>query len=43
MIRESNTIIVHAVPDAEPVAFDKPPCVYASWITPEIMRETEDR
>lgn len=33
---------VWPVPDAEPVVFDKPRCVYAHWITPDLMRETEE-
>lgn len=32
---------VWPLPDVEPVTFDKPACVYASWITSELMRETE--
>lgn len=42
MIREPDTIIVHALPDQEPVTFDKPRSVYASWITEELMREAEE-
>lgn len=42
LVRESDTVIVHARPDMEPVEFDKALCVYASWITPELMRETEE-
>ncbi|MBT2412676.1 hypothetical protein J7I94_19275 [Streptomyces sp. ISL-12] len=41
-VREPNMRIVHALPDTEPVEFDKPQCVYASWITEELMRETEE-
>ncbi|WP_329168352.1 hypothetical protein OG709_30055 [Streptomyces sp. NBC_01267] len=42
-IREPNTRIVRAWPDTEPVEFDKPRCVYASWgwLTEEFMREVE--
>lgn len=42
MIREPDTRIVHAQPDDEPVVFDRPRCVYASWITPELMKEVEE-
>lgn len=42
MIREPNTVIVHPIPDQEPAVFDKPRSVYASWITEELMRETEN-
>lgn len=42
LVREPNTHVVHALPDQEPVEFDKPRCVYAAWITEELMRETED-
>jgi len=42
VIREPNTVIVHALPDMEPVEFDKPRSVYADWITPELMREAEE-
>lgn len=41
-LNEDTTRRVWAVPDVEPVVFDKPRCVYASWITPELMRETEE-
>jgi hypothetical protein len=41
-IGEDGTSRVWPVPDTEPVAFDKPPCVYASWITPELMRAAEE-
>ncbi|MFD5161005.1 hypothetical protein ACFWMJ_23500 [Streptomyces hawaiiensis] len=41
-VREPNTHIVHALPDQEPVEFPWAPCIYASWITPELMRETEE-
>ncbi|MEU3986117.1 hypothetical protein AB0F77_39675 [Streptomyces sp. NPDC026672] len=41
-VREPNTVIVRATPDTEPVVFDKPRSVYAYWITPELMRETEE-
>lgn len=41
-LNEEATRRVWAVPDVEPVVFDKPRCVYASWITPELMRETEE-
>ncbi|GAA0641551.1 hypothetical protein GCM10009548_02220 [Streptomyces malaysiensis subsp. malaysiensis] len=36
--------VVRALPDAEPVEFDKPRCVYASWpwLTEEFMREVEE-
>ncbi|MGW2950746.1 hypothetical protein [Streptomyces eurythermus] len=40
--REPGTRIVHALPDQEPVVFDRPRCCYADWITPELMRETEE-
>ncbi|MGP3750854.1 hypothetical protein [Streptomyces sp. IBSNAI001] len=35
--------IIHAEPDDEPVIFDKPRSVYASWpwLTEEFMREAE--
>jgi hypothetical protein len=44
IIREPNTVIVHALPDQEPVVFDKPRSVYASWtwLTEEFMREAEE-
>jgi hypothetical protein len=42
LVREPDTVIVHALPDQEPVEFDKPRSVYASWITEELMRETEE-
>ncbi|WP_008412949.1 hypothetical protein [Streptomyces sp. SM8] len=42
MIREPDTRIVHAQPDDEPAVFDRPRCVYASWITPDLMKEVED-
>jgi hypothetical protein len=35
-------VIVRAVPDPIPVEFSYDPCVYASWITPELMREVEE-
>jgi hypothetical protein len=40
---EVNTRRVWPVPDAEPVVFDKPRSVYASWpwLTEEFMREVE--
>lgn len=41
-IGEEGARRVWPVPDEEPVVFDKPRCVYASWITPELMRETEE-
>jgi hypothetical protein len=41
-VREPNTYIVHALPDQEPVEFPWSPCIYAAWLTPELMRETED-
>nr|WP_281200826.1 hypothetical protein [Streptomyces antibioticus] len=43
MIREPDTVIVRPVPDPLPVVFDKPRCVYASWITEELMRELEEQ
>lgn len=42
IVREPNTYIVHALPDQEPVETNWSPCVLASWITPELMRETEE-
>jgi hypothetical protein len=42
IVREPDMRIVHALPDMEPVEFDKPRSVYASWITEELMRETEE-
>ena len=39
--RRNGWRIVRAVPDLEPVVFDKPRCLYADWITPELMEETE--
>lgn len=35
--------IVRAKPDDEPVHFDRPRCVYASWswLTEDFMREAE--
>jgi hypothetical protein len=33
--------IVRAEPDDEPVHFGRPRCVYAWWISEELMRETE--
>ncbi|WP_267486665.1 hypothetical protein [Streptomyces sp. DH12] len=42
MTDEDNLRRVWPAPDSEPVSFDKPACVYASWITPEIMREVEE-
>jgi hypothetical protein len=42
VIREPDTVVVRPVPDAEPVTFDKARCVYAYWITPEIMKEVEE-
>lgn len=42
MTHEANTVVVRAMPDPEPVEFDFPQCVYASWITPEMMREVEE-
>lgn len=41
-LNEEGTRRVWPVPDTEPVVFDKPHCCYASWITPELMRETEE-
>ncbi|MFG3014343.1 hypothetical protein ACGFZB_28770 [Streptomyces cinerochromogenes] len=41
-VREPDTVIVHALPDQEPVTFDKARCVYAYWVTEELMRETEE-
>ncbi|GAA1064719.1 hypothetical protein [Streptomyces asiaticus] len=40
---ERSYRVVRALPDAEPVEFDKPRCVYASWpwLTEELMREVE--
>ncbi|MEU7243373.1 hypothetical protein [Streptomyces sparsogenes] len=40
--REPNTRIVRAWPDTEPVEFNFLPCVYAYWITPEMIREAEE-
>ncbi|MER7922140.1 hypothetical protein ABTY96_03215 [Streptomyces sp. NPDC096057] len=40
--REPDTVIVRALPDQEPVTFDKPRSVYAYWITPELMKEVEE-
>jgi hypothetical protein len=42
ILQELNMHRVIALPDQEPVVFDKPRSVYASWITEEIMRETEE-
>lgn len=44
MTSEPGMRIVRAVPDPEPVEFNKPHCVYASWpwLTEEFMREVED-
>lgn len=39
---EEGTSRVWPLPDTEPVDFDKPRCVYASWITPELMRAAEE-
>jgi hypothetical protein len=33
---------VWALPDQEPVVFDKPRCCYADWITPDLMRAAEE-
>lgn len=33
---------VWSTPDTEPVVFDKPRCLYADWITPDLMRRTEE-
>jgi hypothetical protein len=33
---------VWPVPDEEPVKFDKPLTCYADWITPDLMRATEE-
>lgn len=41
-IREPDTYIVRAVPDPIPAEFTFEPCVYASWITPELMKEVEE-
>ncbi|MEU1254821.1 hypothetical protein ABZ445_16225 [Streptomyces chartreusis] len=44
MIREPDTVIIRAVPDAEPVEFKWSRCVYAAWpwLTEEFMREVEE-
>lgn len=42
MIDEDGYRRVRAMPDPEPVEFDFPQCVYASWITPAMMREVEE-
>ncbi|BDM70568.1 hypothetical protein HEK616_40550 [Streptomyces nigrescens] len=42
LIREPDTRVVRAWPDQEPAEFTMPQCVYASWLTPELMRETEE-
>jgi hypothetical protein len=42
ILREPNMVAVIALPDQEPVEFTWSRCVYASWITEELMRETED-
>ncbi|MFD9205932.1 hypothetical protein ACFVZM_06590 [Streptomyces sioyaensis] len=41
-IREPDTRVVRPWPDTEPVEFAMPYCVYAYWLTPELMRETEE-
>ncbi|MFF9525400.1 hypothetical protein ACF1DV_25975 [Streptomyces achromogenes] len=41
-VREPDTTLVHALPDQEPVTFDRTRCCYADWITPELMREAEE-
>lgn len=41
-IREPDTVIVRAVPYLEPVEMKWSPCVYASWITPEMIREANE-
>lgn len=43
MIREPDMRIVRPVPDMEPVEFNLPRSVYASWpwLTEEFMRELE--
>ncbi|GGX26704.1 hypothetical protein [Streptomyces chryseus] len=43
MLDETNVRIVRAAADDEPVIFDKPRSVYASWswLTEEFMREVE--
>ena len=28
-------------PDTEPVTYDAPQCCYATWLTPDLMRQTE--
>jgi hypothetical protein len=43
IVREPGMRTVHALPDQEPVEFPWSPCVYASWITEDLMRETEDK
>ena len=37
-----NVRVVRPAPDDEPVEFNWNPVVYASWLTPELMRETEE-
>lgn len=37
-----NARIVRPVEDEIPVTFPYPPCLYASWVTPELMRELEE-
>lgn len=41
-IGEENARRVWPLPDTEPVEFDKPASCYASWLTPELMRRTEE-
>lgn len=41
-IGEEGARRVWPVPDTEPVEFSKHACVYASWITRELMRKAEE-
>lgn len=40
--RRNGWRIVRPVPDLEPAVFDKPRCLYADWITPDLMEELEE-